>query len=116
MSIKRYEPNGKFSKVVEHNGILYVSGLLANTKEGDISVQAKEALENITKAVERYGSDNDHILSCTVFLKHMSDFAGMNQVWENWVSKENQPTRACVEANLAAPEWLIEVAAVAVVK
>lgn len=116
MSIKRYEPNGKFSKVVEHNGLLYVSGLLANTKDGDIAVQAKEALENITKAVTRYGSDNDHILSCTVFLKTMDDFAGMNEVWDAWVSKENQPTRACVEANLAAPHWLIEVACVAAVK
>jgi enamine deaminase RidA (YjgF/YER057c/UK114 family) len=33
----------------------------------------------------------------------------MNQVWTEWVDKDNKPVRACIEAKLAAPQYLVEI-------
>jgi enamine deaminase RidA (YjgF/YER057c/UK114 family) len=44
-----------------------------------------------------------------VFLSDMSDYAGMNVVWDAWVDKSNTPSRATVQAKLARPEWRIEI-------
>ena len=39
----------------------------------------------------------------------MRDFAGMNEVWDEWVAPGHTPPRATVEAKLAKPEWRIEI-------
>ena len=95
MSIKRYEPNGRYSRVVENNGILYLSGLVCKIPDG---------------------SDKEHILTMTLYLADMSLFGEMNSVYDAWVSKENRPTRACVQAKLAGEEFLLEIVCTAVVK
>jgi len=37
----------------------------------------------------------------------------MNEVWDKWVAQGATPARATVEARLAGPQYLIEIAAVA---
>ena len=39
MAIRRFESNGRFSRVVEHNGILYISGQVCSNPNGDIKAQ-----------------------------------------------------------------------------
>jgi enamine deaminase RidA (YjgF/YER057c/UK114 family) len=39
----------------------------------------------------------------------MDNFAAMNAVWNAWVDPENPPVRACVRADLAVPELLVEI-------
>jgi len=39
----------------------------------------------------------------------MRFFAEMNEVWDAWVSPGATPARACVEARLAAPSYLVEI-------
>jgi enamine deaminase RidA (YjgF/YER057c/UK114 family) len=43
----------------------------------------------------------------------MDDFAEMNGVWDAWISPGNTPGRACVEANLASPDFSVEIAVIA---
>jgi enamine deaminase RidA (YjgF/YER057c/UK114 family) len=38
----------------------------------------------------------------------MSDFAAMNAVWDAWVPEGHTPARACGEATLATPDYLVE--------
>ena len=38
----------------------------------------------------------------------------MNEIYDAWVSKENPPARACVEANMASKNTLIEIILTAV--
>jgi len=45
----------------------------------------------------------------------MSMFAEMNSVWDNWVEEGFAPARACVEANMADENILVEVSIVAAV-
>ena len=74
MSIRRFESNGRYSNVVEHNGVLYLTGQLCSNPAGDTKQQTREILEKIDTILERYGSDKHHILSASIFLKDMSMF------------------------------------------
>ena len=75
-----------------------------------------KAYARIEELLEQHGSDKEHILSTTIYLKDISDFAGMNSVWDPWVAKGNEPARACVEAALAAPSIKVEMSVTAAVK
>jgi enamine deaminase RidA (YjgF/YER057c/UK114 family) len=37
----------------------------------------------------------------------------MNSVWDTWIVAGSTPARATVEAKLAAPEYTVEIAAIA---
>ena len=66
--------------------------------------------------LEQAGSDREHMLSATVYLRDMKDFAAMNAVWDAWVPEGHAPARACVEARMARPELLVEVSVIAALK
>jgi enamine deaminase RidA (YjgF/YER057c/UK114 family) len=38
----------------------------------------------------------------------------MNEIWTEWTGGQNLPARACVEAKLADPRMLVEIAVTAV--
>lgn len=116
MSIRRFESNGRYSKVVEHNGVLYISGQVCSDPGADIKAQTAQTLQKIEDILVKYGSDKEHMLSATVYLKDMDLFKDMNSVYDAWVVKDNEPARACVEAKLASPTILVEIACIAAVK
>ena len=114
MSIQRFEGNGRMSNVVINNNVMYLSGQVC--AEGDIKEQTAGVLEKVENLLNKYGSDKEHILSVTIYLKDMKDFADMNSVWDSWVSEGFEPARACVEARLAREALLVEMSVVAAVK
>ena len=62
------------------------------------------------------GSDKSKILMATIYLKDISYFDEMNEVWDNWVEAGHAPARACVEAALAEKELLVEIVVTAAVE
>lgn len=106
----------RMSKIVIHNNTVYLCGQVAKDADADISEQTKTMLEKVDALLLEAGSDRKHILSATVYIKDMKDFAAMNEVWDNWVVEGHSPARACVQASLARPELLVEVSIVAAVK
>ena len=114
MAIERYNSNGIFSEAVIHNGILYLSGKVGS---GDtVAEQAADVLDKIGAALEKYGSDRDHILTAVVYLADISAFAEFNSVWKPWFAESMPPARTCVEAKMAAPQYLVEVTVTAAIK
>ncbi|WP_195250853.1 RidA family protein [Romboutsia sp. 1001713B170207_170306_H8] len=114
MEIKRYENNGRMSSAVVHNNTIYLSGQVH--AEGDVKEQTIGVLSKIENLLEKYNSDKNHILSATIYLKSMNDFADMNSVWDNWVEDGHEPARACVEAKMARECLLVEISIVAATK
>ncbi|MDJ0832095.1 MAG: RidA family protein [Gammaproteobacteria bacterium] len=106
----------RMSKIVIHNDTVYLCGQVAADASADIQEQTRTMLARVDTLLEQAGSDREHILSATVYLRDMKDFAQMNEVWDNWVLEGHSPARACVEARLARPELLVEVSVVAAVK
>lgn len=114
MSIQRFEGNGRMSNVVINNNVMYLSGQVC--AEGDIKEQTAGVLEKVENLLNKYGSDKEHILSVTIYLKDMKDFADMNSVYDAWTVNGYEPARACVEAKMAREQLLVEMSVVAVLK
>ncbi|MCR8745049.1 RidA family protein [Romboutsia lituseburensis] len=114
MEIKRFETNERMSRAVVHNNTLYLCGQVH--AEGDIKEQTAGVLAKIDDLLNKYDSDKNHILSVTIYIKDMKDFADMNSIWDSWVEKGFAPARACVEAKMARECLLVEMSVVAAIK
>lgn len=110
MTIERMHPNGMFSKVVVHNGIVYSAGIVSEQWSGDIRFQTLSILDQIDNLLADAGTDKARLLSTSCWLKDMADFHAFNEVFKAWVDPDNQPTRATVRADLADPSLLVEIA------
>ncbi len=111
--IERLEVGQRMSRIVKHNGTIYLCGQVAADAETGISEQTQTMLDKVDALLVQAGSDRQHILSATVYLRDMKDFAAMNAVWDAWVPEGYAPARACVEARLARAELLVEISVVA---
>ena len=114
MAIQRFENNGRMSKAVIFNNTLYFCGQTCDV--GDIKEQTAAVLAKVEDLLNKYGSDKENILSITIYVKDMKDFADMNAVYDAWVAKGHEPARACVEAKMARENLLVEMSVVAAVK
>lgn len=115
MEIKRYEGNGRMSKAVVHGDTLYLCGQTAR-EGGDVKDQTRIVLEKIEALLGAYGSDKRYLLTATIYLKDMKDFAAMNEVWDGWIEDGFEPARACVEASLASESLAVEIVVTAALK
>ena len=55
------------------------------------------------------GTSRDRLLTATIWLADMGDFAAMNAVWEDWLGGANAPTRATGEVRLATDAYKVEI-------
>ena len=106
----------RMSKIVIHNNTVYLCGQVAKDADAGIKEQTRTMLEKVDDLLKQAGSDGEHVLSATIYIKDMKYFAQMNEVWDVWVVEGYSPARACVEASLARPELLVEVSVIAAVK
>ena len=113
MSIQRLRIEKRYSEIVIHNGTVHLAGQLADDYDGDIREQTRQTLANIDRYLAEAGSDKTRILSVTIYLKDMADYAGLNVVYDAWVAEGAAPARACVEAKLYDPRVLVEMMVVA---
>lgn len=113
MSIVRIDENTRMSKLVKHNGTIYLSGQTAGSDDTNVSEQTTQCLLQVERLLNECGSNRDKILSVTIFIKSMDDFAEMNDVWDAWVAKGEKPARACVEARMARSNVLVELCVIA---
>jgi len=116
MTIKRINAGPRMSQAVVHNGIVSTAGQVAqNAAGGTAAEQTQDILRAIDNLLEQAGTDKSKLLTATIWLADMKDFAGLNSVWDEWVLPGATPTRACVESKLAAPQFTVEIAVTAAV-
>ena len=106
--LRRFHVGDRMSEMTIHNGTVYLAGQIAEDASQDIRGQTAQVLASIDRLLTEAGTDKAHILRCQIFIKDLADFAAMNEVWEDWVAPGDAPPRATVQANLARPEWKIE--------
>jgi len=95
------------SQAVVHNTIVYTAGQVAL---GDsVADQTSKILGQIDSLLIEAGTSRENMLTATIWLSDISNFAEMNEVWDAWVPKGNAPARACVEAKLAREALLVEI-------
>ncbi len=112
--IQRINPGTRMSQAVIHNGTIYLSGQVG-TPGAPVAQQTRDMLEKVDQLLSDNGVSKSRVLQATIWLADMADFAEMNAVYDAWIDPANPPTRACGEAKLATPEYLVEIIIVAAV-
>jgi len=105
----------RMSKIVIHNETIYLCGQVAKDSNAGIKEQTVTMLDKVDLLLQEAGSDKQHVLSATIYIKDMKYFAEMNEVWDAWLEEGFSPARACVQASMARPELLVEISVVAAV-
>ena len=114
MSIRRIDVGERMSQAVVHGNIVYTAGQVARSNpDGGVADQTREVLDRIDALLSEAGTDKSKLLSSSIWLSTMDGFDEMNSVWDAWVSPDNTPGRACVEAKLASPKFSVEIAVTA---
>ncbi len=111
--IDRIETKKRMSRIVKHNGTIYLCGQVCSDASLGIAEQTESMLEKVDALLLQAGSDRKHILSATIYLRDMEYFEGMNEIWDNWVPEGYAPARACVEAKMARETLLVEITVIA---
>lgn len=112
MTIKRYgadksKGSGQkklpFSRAVEADGWLYVSGqtpmINGEIIDGGIVKQAHQAIQNMMEIVDDAGYEAADIVRIGVWLDDSRDFWSFNKVFDGYFG-ENPPARACVQSSM----------------
>ncbi|EWG97809.1 RidA family protein [Halomonas sp. BC04] len=117
MTIVRHDTKARMSRAVIHNGIAYLCGQVAGpeARQGDITAQTESMLARVDALLKEIGSDREHLLTATIYLKDGHDFAAMNAVWDAWVPTGHAPARTCVCAPMPADELKVEITVSALV-
>lgn len=110
MTINRIESGPRMSDAVVHNGVAYLSGVVADQMFGQpVYEQTVDILAQIDEVLARAGSDKTKILKANIWLTDIASFGEMNRAWDAWVVAGKTPARATVEARLAAPGYDVEI-------
>jgi len=111
MTIQRLNVENRYSDVAIFNGVVYLAGQVANHLDQNIQGQMEEVLNMIDHLLAQANSHKSRILMAQIYLAEMSDYAGMNKVWDAWVSDilGNAPPRATVQATLANLNYKVEI-------
>ena len=102
------------------NGLLFASGQVPLSPEtgevvgNTIEEQTNQVLKNIDAILTEVGSDFDHVVKTTCFLKNMSDFASFNEVYAKAFTN-HLPARSAVEVARLPKDVLIEIEIIAAI-
>ena len=113
MAIRRIDitqpPGPRMSRAVVNGDTVYLAGLTASDTGQDIQGQTRQILEKIDHYLREAGTNKSNLLTANLWIKDMALFSQMNAVWNDWVDLQNPPCRACVRADMARPEVLVEI-------
>jgi 2-iminobutanoate/2-iminopropanoate deaminase len=109
---------GPYSQAIKANGFVFVSGQVAidpatqQVISGDVAVQTERAMKNLSGILKAAGSGLEKVVRSTVFLKNMSDFAAMNEVYGKFFTSA-PPARSTVEVARLPKDVLVEIDVIA---
>jgi 2-iminobutanoate/2-iminopropanoate deaminase len=109
---------GPYSQAIKASGWVFCSGQIAidpateQVIAGDVAAQTDRVLRNLAEILAAAGSGLGKVVRCTVFLKNMSEFAAMNEVYGKYFSS-SPPARSTVEVACLPKNVLVEIDAIA---
>ncbi len=109
---------GPYAQAIKANGFIYTAGQIpidpktGNFVEGGINEQTRQVLENLKAVLAGAGSSLDQVVKATVFLKNMTDFPAMNEVYGEYLGTA-KPARSTVAVAELPRGALVEIDLVA---
>jgi len=105
---------GPYSQAIRVGNLLFVSGQIpidpatGEVVAGDIRAQTRQVLKNLAAIVEAAGSSLDRVAKTTVYLRDLSEFAAMNEVYAQFFGGE-PPARSTVQVARLPRDAAIEI-------
>ncbi len=113
MLIERQELEKLLANVVAVGDRVFTAGAIADDTTLDVAGQTRQALADVDKYLALCKSDKRQILTAIIWLADIRLRDAMNVAWLEWVDPHHLPARACIEAKMADPRCLVEIAIVA---
>jgi 2-iminobutanoate/2-iminopropanoate deaminase len=112
---------GPYSQAIEIGEMIYTSGQVGldpktgQIVDGGIREQTIRVLENLKAILAAVRSDLQKVVKTTVYLKNMSDFAAMNEIYATYLAKDGwvAPARSTVEVARLPKDALVEIEVIA---
>ena len=112
-------PIGPYSQAVLADNILYVSGQIALIPESgkmsqvSITEEAHQVMQNIKAILEEAGMSFNDVVKTSIFLKNISNFTLVNEVYGSYFSGDF-PARETIEVARLPKEANLEISVIAV--
>jgi 2-iminobutanoate/2-iminopropanoate deaminase len=112
---------GPYSQAIEIGEMVYTSGQVGldprtgQMVDGGVREQTVRVLENLKAVLAAVRSDLQKVVKTTVYLKNMSDFAAMNEIYATYLAKDGwvAPARSTVEVARLPKDALVEIEVIA---
>lgn len=104
--IQRHGVTRRWSDAVVHGGVAHFVEV-ADDPSQDMRGQVAQILAQIDTRLALVGSDRTRLLQVLIYVTDLRQIAILNEQWDAWVPEGHAPSRACVQAGLAAG-YLIE--------
>jgi enamine deaminase RidA (YjgF/YER057c/UK114 family) len=112
--IKRVLPyDGLLHEVVEHNGVLYIGGIVPEDTTLDMAGQARDVLTQLTQLLKTLGSDPAKVLQVTIYMTDLNEKPEFNAAWKAHFADTDLPARAAIGVADLGPGVKLEMTAVA---
>ena len=105
---------GPYSQAVRAGNLLFLSGQIpidpatGNLVPGGIEPQTRQVFQNIGEILKAAGASFDEVVTASVFLADMNDFAKMNAIYAEFFSAP-APARATVQVARLPKDCLVEI-------
>lgn len=111
--LHRFGTTARWSEACTFNGLVFLSGQLADDCSQPFDSQLAQTLAAIEHALALAGSNKGRLLQVTIFMKDLAHMAHLNAVWDAWLPPGCAPGRATVQANMVNPQCLVEMTVIA---
>lgn len=108
---------GPYSQAVGANGFIFCSGQIGiDPTTGELAQgveqQIHQVMKNLQAVLSDAGSDTEHIVKTTIFLKDMQDYTIVNDIYGSYFPN-HKPARATVEVACLPKDALVEIECIA---
>jgi 2-iminobutanoate/2-iminopropanoate deaminase len=109
---------GPYSQAIRSGGLLFLSGQIpldpatGQLVPGGIEPQTRQVFANIAAILAAAGTSFDHVVSATVYVADMNDFAKVNEIYATYFSAP-APARATVQVARLPKDSLVEIQVIA---
>lgn len=109
---------GPYSQAIEANGLIFTSGQIALTPEGqlvngDVTTQTHQVMKNLYYVLDSAGAHFNDVVKTTIFLANMNDFEKVNEVYAHYFGL-HKPARSTVAVRTLPKNVLVEIECIAI--